>query len=271
MTVRIVTDSNTMIPAELVERFAITIVPLHVVVDGVDHTEDEIDQVEFCQALRDGATVTTAAPSPGALLAAYERASADGIDTVLSIHIGSNRSGTVDSARLAGRSAELDVVVVDTGTTSFIAGCSVWRAAEVLADGGSLLDAETGALAVAASSASVFTIGELARANDGGRFAVTPGDGVPIYRSAGPDMTELGRATSIDEATATMVAFVADRTGPLRVGVGDADAPEAAATLADALDDLANVAEIVRYTVGPSVAAHTGAGTFGAVFHPSAD
>ncbi|MDQ3463004.1 MAG: DegV family protein, partial [Actinomycetota bacterium] len=54
----------------------------------------------------------------------------------------------------------------------------------------------------------------------------------------------------------------------LRVGVGDADAPEAATALRAALAALRNVEETVRYIVGPSVAAHTGAGTFGAVFHP---
>lgn len=268
MTVRIVTDSNTMIPAELVNRFGLTVVALHVVIDGQDHLETDLDQQAFCRALRGDATVTTAAPSPGELAASYDALATDGGTEILSVHIGSNRSSTVDAARLAAKSVDLPVTVVDTGTTSFIAGCSVWRAAEVLGDGGTVAEAEAAALAVAAASASVFTIGELDRANAGGRFAVTPGDGVPVHSSAGADMAELGRAASIDEATATMVAFVGDAAGPLRVGVGDADAAEAADALTTALGPLPNVAQIVRYTVGPSVAAHTGAGTFGAVFHP---
>ncbi len=268
VTQRIVTDSNTMIPAELLERFAITVVALHVVLDGVDHRETDLDQVDFCARLRAGATVSTAAPSPGDLIEAYERLAAHGATEILSVHIGANRSATVDTAQLAARSVEVPVTVVDTGTTSFIAGCSVWRAAEILADGGSMRDAEAAAFSVAESSASVFTIGELDRANDGGRFAVTPGDGVPVYYSEGPDMAELGRATTIDGAADTMVTFVANRPGPLRVGVGDADAAQAAAALERRLIELPNVAEVTRYTVGPSVAAHTGAGTFGAVFHP---
>lgn len=261
------TDSNTMVPAELVDRFSLTVVNLHVVLDGQDHLEADLDHRQFCDALRTGATVTTAAPSPGELTAAYEALATDGATEILSVHIGSNRSATVDAARLAARAADLPVTVVDTGTTSFIAGCSVWRAAEALAGGGSVADAEAAALSVAASSASVFTVGELDRANAGGRFAITAGDGVPVYSSAGADMAELDRVASIDEATTTMVAFVTDAAGPLRVGVGHADAPEAADALSTALAQLPNVTELVRYTVGPSVAAHTGAGTFGAVFH----
>lgn len=268
VSIRIVTDSNTMVPAVLVNRFSLTVVNLHVVLDGQDHLEADLDQQEFCNALRGGVTVTTAAPSPGELTEAFEALATDGATEILSIHIGSNRSATVDAARLAARAIDLPVTVVDTGTTSFIAGCSVWRAAEILSDDGTVAEAETAALSVAVSSASVFTIGELDRANAGGRFAITAGDGVPVYSSAGADMAELGRAASIDEATATMVAFVAQAAGVLRVGVGDADAPEAADALSAALGHLPNVAELVRYTVGPSVAAHTGAGTFGAVFHP---
>lgn len=267
MQIRLVTDSNAMLPEELRERFGITVVPLTVVIDGQAHSENTLDPDDFCRRLRDGASVTTAAPSPGEILAAFDRAAAAGADAVLSIHVGSNRSATVDAARLAASQAAVPVTVVDTGTASFIEGCCVWRAAEQLAGGATLAQAEVAALEVAASSASVFTIGELDRANDGGRFAVTEGPGVPLYCSRGPDLSELPRAKSIDEATRTMVDVIADEPGPLRVGVGDAGAPEAAHALHAALIALPNVAETIRYCVGPSVAAHTGAGTFGAVYH----
>lgn len=123
VSARIVTDSNTMVPAGLVNRFDLTVVSLHVVVDGQDHLETGLDQREFCDALRSGATVTTAAPSPGELAAAHEALAADGATEILSVHIGSNRSATVEAARLAARDTELPVTVVDTGTTSFMAGC----------------------------------------------------------------------------------------------------------------------------------------------------
>ena len=73
--------------------------------------------------------------------------------------------------------------------------------------------------------------------------------------------------TTVDEAVAAMAEAVAGHDGPLRVGVGDADAADGADALLAALEALPQVAETIRYTVGPSVAAHTGAGTIGAVFH----
>ncbi len=46
-------------------------------------------------------------------------------------------------------------------------------------------------------------------------------------------------------------------------------APELAAALAGRLEGRPNVEELVRYEVGPSVTAHTGLGTAGAVFFPA--
>ena len=49
---RIVTDSNAMLPAELMERFSILAVPLTIVIDGDPRREDEIDLVTFYGQLR---------------------------------------------------------------------------------------------------------------------------------------------------------------------------------------------------------------------------
>jgi DegV family protein with EDD domain len=268
ITTRIVTDSNAMLPRDLVSRFGILEVPLTVVIDGVAHHEHRVVLADFYDGLRAGGSVSTAAPSPGEILATYREAVADGADSIVSIHVGSNQSGTVNAARLAAGEVTAPVTIVDTGTASFILGCCVWRAAETLATGAGVADSVRAAETVAGGAGSVFTIGEIARAAGGGRIAVAEGPGVPVFASEGPDMYEIDRVTSEAAAVEAMVTEVAKHPGVLRVGVGHADAPGPAGTLEDALRSLPQVTEIVRYVVGPSVAAHTGAGTFGAVFHP---
>ena len=191
MDVRLVTDSNAMLPESLRERFDVAVVSLTVVVDGVEHREHEVDPVAFCARLRQGAEVSTSAPAPGEVLATYEQAATDGADAILSIHVGSNRSATVAAARVAAEMSDVPVTLVDTGTASFIEGCCVWRAGEVLAAGGGIAKAAATAERTAAGVASVFTIGEIARANAGGRLPVAGDDGVPVYASSGPDMREL--------------------------------------------------------------------------------
>lgn len=269
--IALIADSNAMLPAWLVERYDIRIVPLTLVVDGVPAPEDAIDLPSFYAALRGGATVSTAAPSPGQLLAAYEAAVADGADEIVSVHLGSVYSTTVGTATLAASMLDVAVHVVDTNASSFAAGLCVWRAAEVLALGGGADLAVEAAAATGASTRALFTVAEVARAIVGGRIRVAADADTgktPVLEMAGADMTTIGLAATVAEAVTSMVGRVGSLgPGPLRLGVGDADADEAGAMLATEVARLDNVAEVVRYGVGPSVAAHTGAGTFGLVLH----
>ena len=66
MTVAIVTDSAAAIPAELVDRYAITVVPMWLVANGVAVRAGE----GALGALRCDARVTTAATTPAACRAA---------------------------------------------------------------------------------------------------------------------------------------------------------------------------------------------------------
>jgi DegV family protein with EDD domain len=257
-----------MLPGELVSRFDVLVVPLTVVVDGRAQLESEVELAEFFARLRAGATVSTAAPSPGEFLAVYREAVAAGAETILSIHVGSNYSATVNAASLAASEAGVPIVVVDTMMASFVAGCCVWRAAEALAEGGSIDAAARCAHEVAAQAGSVFTVGELERARRSGRVKVGEGSGVAVLATAGSEMFELERVVDdLRSAVEAMARHVGAQAGPLRVGIGHADAPIAANVLEGSLRELPQVHETVRYIVGPSVAAHTGVGTFGAVFH----
>jgi DegV family protein with EDD domain len=261
-----------MLPAWLVERYDIRVVPLTVVVDGVPALEDEIDLPSFYAALRRGATVSTAAPSPGQLAVAYDAAVADGADEIVSVHLGSVYSTTVGAATLAASMLDVPVHVVDTNASSFAAGLCVWRAAEVLAGGGGAGEAAKVAGATGESVRALFTVAEVARAVAGGRIRVDADAdpaSTPVLEMVGADITTITQANTLEEAVTSMVERVAS-LGPdrMRVGVGDADASEAGALLAAELAPLHNVAEVVRYVAGPSVAAHTGAGTFGLVLSP---
>jgi len=272
--IALVTDSNALVPADLRSRFGVRVVPLTVVVDGAPYAEGvELSTADFYDRLAAGATVSTAAPSPGQFIVEYEQAAAAGADAVLSVHIGSNTSATVNSARLAAGASPIPVEIVDTGTASFPVGACVWAAGAALERGDGLDQAAASARAVAAEIGNVFIVGGLDLARRGGRLApaAEQGDGVPVLALRAGTMDVVGRAHDVEGAIAAMVdAVLAAAPGrSLRVGVGDAAAPDVAAGLADRLDAAPTVVEVVRYQVGPSVAAHSGLGTAGAVYFPA--
>lgn len=280
----LVTDSNAQLPPALAERFGVAIVPLTVTIDGVAYAEGvDLDAdgfyARFREATSKGVTprVATAQPSPGLFAATYERLAAQGAEAVLSVHIGSALSGTVNSARLAAAASSVPVRIVDTGTASFAVACCVWEAGEALARGAPLEEAAAAAEAVSATVGNVFLVRGLELARAGGRLeAGTDALAIPVLTLTGGAMRTLGEAVDMVGAASIMADQVKawaisgnGGSGGLRVGVAVADIETmpVVESLEARLRDLIEVAELVRYRVGPSVAVHTGPGTVGAMYY----
>ena len=139
MTVKIVTDSTADIPKSMVQELGIEVVPLKVrfgeeeFLDGVDLTPDE-----FYQRLASSATLpVTSQPSVGEFVEVYRRI-AEESDGIVSIHVSSVLSGTIQAATQAKEQANLQcpLEVVDSYQASMGLGMVVLAAARRAVDGG---------------------------------------------------------------------------------------------------------------------------------------
>lgn len=270
---RFVTDSGSMIPAALRERFRVIVVPMTVTIDGVEyHDGVDLPMADFYTRLAAGATVSTSAPSPGAILDAYQLAMDDGADDVLSIHTGSNYSATVSAATIAAGLADVNVEVVDTGLASFLVTMCLWAAGDAVDAGRPIGDAVNAARAAALNAGSVFVVGVPELARRGGRFVGVGGQVTPlsIVELDGNGTRLLDQVSDIEAAIDVMADRVIALAGqtPLRVGIGDALRSDVAVALEERLVATPGIVELVRYQVGPSVGAHTGAGTVGMAYAP---
>ncbi len=268
----LVTDSNAQLPSELKERYQVEVVPLTVVVDGVEYLEGvDLDADDFYARFGAGRPqVSTSQPSPGRFAAAYEAVAERGATEILSVHIGSSVSGTVNAARLASQVSQVPVRIVDTGTASFAVSLCLWEAAEAIAAGANVEEAAAAAERVSAAVGNVFVVGALDMARAGGRLAggVEAATTVPVLTLSGGVMCEVDRCSGLEETAGAMAAFVAAAGPSLRVGVGlsDASSRPLVVALEDRLRNALEVIDLVRYRIGPSVGAHTGPGTVGAMF-----
>ena len=266
LAVRVVTDSNTMIPGDLVTDLSITVVPLTVTIGGDELVEHASMDVEAAyRRLRAGEAATTSAPSPGVFVDTYR---ALGAGPIVSVHIGATYSGTVDVARLGARLSTAEVVVVDTGTASFLAGCCVLAAAEAASDGRGSADVVAAAEHTAETVSSIFTISELDRARAGGRLVIDDRDDAPVLLMNRSGITVVASARTADAAAALMLEHLDAVPGRLRIGIGDADAGPVVDELMSQVRTRRPDDDLIRYVVGPTVAAHAGMGTFGIVYHP---
>lgn len=272
------TDSSAQLPPDLRDRYRVEIVPLTVTVDGTDYLEwVDLDADRFYGFFAGGATpeVSTAAPSPGRFGEAYRALAEAGATEILSVHIGSALSGTLNAARLAAQLAPVPVRLVDTGTASFAVSCCLWEAAEAVAAGAGLEAAAEVAGRVAARTGNVFVVRAVELVRRGGRMGAAEDgaeDGaVPVLRLVGGAYEPVARARSVEEAADVMAAAVLAGGDRLRVGISVADASGAPVreALERRLAGAPGIVEVVRYRVGPSVGAHSGPGTAGAVWYPT--
>ncbi len=273
----VVVDSAAYLPQRLIERHGVLVAPLSVTLDGHEYLEGvDITADEFYGRLVSARSVTTSQPSPGRLLACYQRAAEEGAERVLSIHIGAGVSGTVQSAQVAAESSPIPVTIVDTGQASFAEGLCAWEAIEALASGATVELAAESARAASAAVGNTFVVKALDLLRRGGRLASEDGASaadVPVLALTGEGVKVVGIASTLDEAVTAMAGQIesAASAAPgrkLRVGIGHGGAPEIAGALRSRVAAMPDVGEIVDYIVGPSIGAHTGAGNAGAVYVP---
>jgi DegV family protein with EDD domain len=138
---KIITDSGCDIPLDIAKKYSIDIVSLTVrfgkeeVVDTISLSADE-----FWKKCAETAAVSmpeTAAPSPGNFVNAFEKAKADGFDSVVCITLSSKVSSTYESAlnalEVVGDS--INVTVVDSLSVSIGEGLIAIDAAKAAQNG----------------------------------------------------------------------------------------------------------------------------------------
>lgn len=272
--IAITTDSASMLPGGWRDRDSILVTPMTVVVDGEPYREGvDLGTAEFYRRMADGAEVSTSAPSPGQLRETYQTALDAGATALVAVHTGSAYSAVLNAARVAARQLPIEVHLVDSGTASFPVALCVSAAARARTSGGRAEEVAEAARCTATHVDSVFVVGVPALARRSGRLGpnVTSPEATTVLGLGPGGLTELGEATDTDDAIQRMAEHVrrAAEGHLLRVGVGDAARPDLGARLAGALTDTEGIVELIRYEVGPSVGAHSGPGTVGAVWSPA--
>jgi DegV family protein with EDD domain len=157
VTVAIVTDSAAAIPADLVERYDIAVVPMWLVTDGVAVREGERALGEMLGDAR----VTTSAPTPGEFESAIRAALERGASDVLVLTIASAMSASHDAAGVAVREVGEHARLVDTMTAAGAQALVVLAAARAAATGGTLDEVARVASDVASRVRLVATVPDL--------------------------------------------------------------------------------------------------------------
>lgn len=139
MAVRVVTDSASDLTDELAAELGVEVVPLSIRFGDEEYVDRrDLTPAAFYDKLASSPVLPeTAAPSPGAFQAAFQKAFDEGADAVVCINISSGVSATMQSAQnaVAGLDGTADVRIVDSRSVTWGLGSQVAAAALAAADG----------------------------------------------------------------------------------------------------------------------------------------
>jgi DegV family protein with EDD domain len=270
----IVVDSTADFP-EAPQRFANwRIVPLYVRFGDESYRDYvELDPEQFYARLRTAPqTPSTSQPTPGDFLAVYEELA--GYERILSLHIAGKLSGTIESARAAGRLLGDDRVRTLDSQSASAAIAMVGLAIQRRLERGTS-DDEVDALVerYRLEAGLLFTVDTLEYLARGGRIGrarawagellnikpiltIKDGEVVPVKRVRGNRKAFLEFESAFTSSTSDVAS--------LRVGIAQADAPERAKALTELVQRTRPAAQLeLVTTLGPVVGAHAGPGTVG--------
>lgn len=280
--IQIVTDSTADLSDEQIKKYGIKVVPITVTfgsesyADGVD-----LSAKEFYRKLVSSSELPkTTQPSPELFRKAYEEiASKD--EVIISAHISGKLSGTLNSAEIASKMIDTEVVLVDTRTASQGVGRSVLVAAEAVRRGMNLEETINIINKSISKTFSVFNVDTLEYLHRNGRIgkaASLLGSLLQIRPILYADSEGMvapydkvrGRSQVIPSlVNAALKNVSADQ--PVNLSVVHTEAEDNAQKLLEELQSKYEIIDLHVGMVGPAIGAHIGPGAIGLMIQPSFD
>ena len=274
--IAVVTDSSSQLSQQQIDAHGVTVVPITIVLDGESFSDGvDLDVDDFYERLGSGVRVSTSQPSPGDFVRAWTKTVEDGATEIVSVHVGSELSGTLNSARLAAQELDVPIHIIDSNLTSYGLGQLTLAVVDELARSGSTNGIESFAAGVIASLSTVFILQDLKYVLRGGRMrqAELPSgtQDIPVLGGSGGRYDLIGTGRTIDDLVDKMADALLDGDHQRHVAIALAapDTIEFTENLEARMHASSLVESVHRYRMGPAIAVHTGPGTAGGFAWPA--
>lgn len=273
--VRIVADSGCDLPADLVDRYGITIVPVFVRFGEEMISSDNLTNDDFWRrAAKSGEAPGTSSPAPGTFYKAFQEHVDAGHDVVC-LTLPGKHSGTYNAAWLAAQDFGEKVRVIDTGSFSLGMGLQVLVAAKEAVAGGSAEFIQRTVENLRERTSIIFVLDTLEWVRRGGRLdrIIPLVDKVartlrvkPVLEMCNGEFKLVAIARSTRTALQRLEDEVRERLPVEGLAAAYTRGCEVANELAGRIAELAGIhaVEVLTVEAGPAFAAHAGPNAIGA-------
>lgn len=280
----IVTDSTTDLPAEIIEKFGITVIPLMYNIDGKEYYNypdaRQQDIGDFYRLMREGKMSGTAQINVSAYLDVLEPILKRGRD-VLNIAFSSALSGTYNSSKLAveelsEKYPDRRIYTVDSLSASMGEGLLVYNAALEKEKGMTIEELRNWVIDNRLRLCHWFTVDDLNHLKRGGRVSATaaligtmlgikPVLHVDDLGRLIPTGKVRGRRQSLDELVHKMEETCENPQEQI-IMISHGDSLEDAKIVERQVREKLKVKDVIMNYIGPVIGAHSGPGTIALFF-----
>ncbi|WP_461207654.1 DegV family protein [Clostridium sp. DL1XJH146] len=280
MTIKIVTDSTSYIPKELIRKYEIEIVSLSVIFGNTSFKETEISNIEFYDKLKKEDKIPTSSqPSIDDICKLFENNVVKGND-IVGIFISSDMSGTYSTAMLAKnivleKYPEAKIEILDSRSNCMQLGFAALAAAKASKEGQSFENVITETKKNVKSSKFIFIPDTLEYLKKGGRIGSASAliGGIlqikPILTVIDGKTAVLSKVRTSKKALAKIIdVFLGDIE---KFGFGEAivhhiNCEEEARKVAKLINEMTG--KIIEVTpIGPVIGTHVGPGAIGIAYY----
>ncbi|MCW3490337.1 DegV family protein [Dethiobacter alkaliphilus] len=272
--IALVTDSTADLTATMKEELNAHVIPLKIVFAHQEYIDGELTAEDFYQKLATAQELPRSSqPSPADFTALYQQLLKQ-YDQVISIHLSSALSGTVNAARVAADTLQDKIHVVDSKNISLGIGLMVKEAARCIHEGMDTPQILTRITEARKSIETMFTLNTLEYLQKGGRIGKVSGlvgsllNIKPVVRVNEEGIyVPAGKARSQDKALDQIANKLKEIVGNRSVkslAIAHGDALDAANKLKTIMETTFGVPATIFTQVSAVIGVHTGPGTVGA-------
>lgn len=277
---RLFADSACDLPKSFYDENDVTLLPLHVLMDGKDY-EDLLDigAKEVYDALRNGKRPKTSQVTPELFLEKWKELAEIGEDG-LYIAFSSSLSGTYNTAvmmkdQVKETNPNMNLVIIDSKCASLGYGLLVKEAVRLRNEGDDVRTIERKIRRMAAHMEHLFTVDNLDYLFKGGRIsksnAIMGGllNIKPLIHVEEGELIPIEKHRGRKKVVRRMLDLMAERGDHLSeqtIAISHADDERIALELKGLVEELYRPKNVEIHMIGPTVGSHTGPGTLGIYF-----
>lgn len=273
--IKIICDSLSDVPKDILEKYDIEVVPLTVIVDGKEYKDGiDITKEEFYKILRDEKVYPkTSQATYAQFTEVFEKYIKQGKE-IIYISGSSSATGTYQSANMAKNDLDTDnIYTYDSQTFSFGIGYLVVKAAELAKEGKSPNDIIEILNDIREKSYLLFSVDTLDYLKNGGRISSTKAtigsilNIKPILDVKDGLVSSVAQVRGKKNVISKMIELVKENCGEdlsnQIIYIGYSDDFKEKEKLTDAIKEEFNPIDIQYFMVGTCIGAHSGPGVTG--------